>query len=138
MKTAFGAECSFYYEDFNRGRDVRECRLLRAAGGKWSYRLCQRCPVPRWQQSNSCAHLAPSGRVTPGFLGFGRRMLVNAWCDRAAAEVAEPEVGCGKCHLDNPVLQALHQRGRCSPPDELPGADSQPAAPRAIIPPAQF
>jgi len=108
MKTAFGVDCSYYYEDFHRGRDVRECRLLRATRENWSYRLCERCPVPRWQQSNSCAHLEYSGRATRGFLRLGRRMVVTAWCNRAAAEVVEPEVGCGQCHLDNPVLQALH------------------------------
>ena len=107
MKTAFGADCSYYYEDLHRGRDMRECRLLHATRENWSYRLCQRCPVPRWQQSNSCSHLLYSGRATRGFLGLGKRMVVSAWCDQAAVEVVAPEVGCGQCHLDNPVMQAL-------------------------------
>ena len=108
MKTAFGAECSYYYEDFHRGRDTCECRLLRSSSENWSYRMCKRCPVPRWQQSNSCAHLVYSGRATRGFVGFASRMVVSAWCDRAASQLDQPEIGCGQCHLDNPVLHALH------------------------------
>ena len=107
MKTAFGSECSYYYEDFHRGREMRECRLLRTTRENWSYRLCEHCPVPRWQQSNSCAHMAFSGHATRGFLGIGRRMVISVWCDQAAAKVDEPEIGCGKCHLDNPFLQVL-------------------------------
>jgi hypothetical protein len=44
-------------------------------------------------------------RVRPGLLGLGRRVIITASCTRSLSEVAEPEVGCGLCHLpeDSPA-----------------------------------
>ena len=30
MRTPAGKECRFYYQDYNRGRNVQECRLIKA------------------------------------------------------------------------------------------------------------
>jgi hypothetical protein len=99
VRTPAGSECPFYFEDFYRGRDKRECRLLPAsAQHRWSPDLCLRCPVPRIVLANACPHLVLEGRVVSGPLGIGRRMQIGASCTRTLAEVREPEIGCGHCH----------------------------------------
>jgi hypothetical protein len=105
MRTPFGQECRYYYQDFHRGRSVQECRLVEQAPEteKWSSDLCRDCPVPGILRANGCPHMRLEGRVVKGFLGFGRRMLVTAYCSRSGGAVAEPPVGCGQCHLDTPA-----------------------------------
>ena len=36
--------------------------------------------------------------VSPGLLGLGRRVDVRAECLLSLTDVAEPEIGCGRCH----------------------------------------
>jgi len=98
MITPAGTECRFYYEDFNRGRTVQECRLI--AGNpdsrEWRPSLCQTCPVPAILRANGCTHMSLEAWV-------GRRWLVlpqvrvRAFCTLTQQEVAEPMVGCGHC-----------------------------------------
>lgn len=54
--------------------------------------------VPRIVQANACPNLILHATVSPGVLGMGRRVEVRAECLLSLAEVAEPEVGCGRCH----------------------------------------
>ncbi len=100
MRTPFGAECPHYYGDFHRGRNVETCRLLGLGDGadKWRSSLCSKCAVPRLVMANACPSLRLHGRVSAGFLGFGRRMLITASCVRSGGAVVHPEVGCGLCH----------------------------------------
>ncbi len=99
MRTPAGSECPFYYEDFFRGRDKRECRLVApAAAHAWSPDLCALCRVPRIVLANACPRLVLEGRVVSGPLGIGRRMQIKASCTFTLAEVGEPEIGCGHCH----------------------------------------
>lgn len=109
MRTPYGQECRYYYQDFHRSRSVQECRLLEASptANDWSPDLCRDCPVPGILRANGCPHLQLAGRVAKGFLGFGRRMEVAAGCDRSGGAVAEPYVGCGQCHLDSSIAQLL-------------------------------
>lgn len=109
MKTPFGKECSYYYEDFNRGREIQRCDLLVSAGqgAEWQTSLCGKCPVPRIQQANSCKNLLMQGSVKRAWLGFSREMQVSCTCIKSLRDVPEPEVGCGECHADNPLIQAL-------------------------------
>ncbi|MFQ5407242.1 MAG: hypothetical protein ACE5FI_02325 [Anaerolineales bacterium] len=113
MQTPYGAECSYYYEDFNRGRNVQECRLAIKSGtaGNWAAGVCRDCPVPSIQRANSCEYLLLEGRVSKGFIGFGRRMTISTWCRKMECDVAEPEIGCGHCHGDNPLLAQLFGEG---------------------------
>jgi hypothetical protein len=104
MRTPYGVDCQEYYADFNRGRNIEECRLPRRDSSRWSRDLCRTCPVPRLRLANSCPHLVLTGRVDSGFLGLGRRMTVSASCPKAAGPVIEPAVGCGHCHDDLPPL----------------------------------
>ena len=105
MRTPFGQECRYYYQDFHRGRSQQECRLVEQAPDSetWQPELCRDCPVPGILRANGCPHLRLHGRVVKGFLGFGRRMTVTATCVRSDGPVAEPHVGCGQCHVDSPI-----------------------------------
>jgi hypothetical protein len=105
MRTPFGQECRFYYQDFHRGRSAQACRLVERnpTSEAWRPDLCRDCPVPGILRANGCEHLRLQGRVVKGFLGFGRRMLVTASCNRSGDVVEQPYVGCGQCHLDTPA-----------------------------------
>lgn len=109
MRTPFGSECRFYYEDYHRGRDTQECHLVQQSSsrGNWSSQLCKRCPLPIIQQSNSCDNMVLSGQVRNGFLGLMRSMKISSYCSKAGNNVEEPQIGCGQCHADNPILGAL-------------------------------
>ncbi len=104
MRTPYGAECRHYYGDFNRGRNIQECRLPRRDDAKWAPDLCRSCPAPRILLANACPHLTFSGRIERGLLGLNRRMTVTAHCTKSDGPVAEPAIGCGHCHEDLPPL----------------------------------
>ncbi|HJW83963.1 MAG TPA: hypothetical protein VJ754_06635 [Anaerolineae bacterium] len=111
MRTPFGQECRYYYQDFHRGRATQECRLVEQspASEAWQADLCRDCPAPGIVRANGCRHMRLEGRVVKGFLGFGRRMLVTARCDRSGGMVAEPHIGCGQCRLDSPAASIFGQ-----------------------------
>jgi hypothetical protein len=100
MQTPAGTECPYYYEDYFRGREKRECRLIarNPRSEPWTPGLCAGCPVPRIVVANRCPHLALEARVGRGFLGLSRRVEVSAVCSERLVPVAEPQVGCGHCH----------------------------------------
>lgn len=103
MRTPFGQDCKYYYADFHRGRDEQICRLAEAQtnGEPWRPELCRDCPVPGILRANACEHLVLTGRVVKGFLGFGRKLQVEANCTKSQRAVPEPHVGCGQCHADD-------------------------------------
>jgi hypothetical protein len=111
MRTPFGQECRYYYEDFHRGRSLQQCRLVERspASHDWTSNLCRECPVPGIERANGCPHLRLEGRVARGLLGFGRRMVITASCVRSGGPVAEPHIGCGQCHLESPIARLLDQ-----------------------------
>jgi len=99
MKTPAGSECPYFYGDYFRGRNVQECRLLKAAGLHWTPDLCKTCPVPGIARANACQYL----KLTPAVvrpLGalFQRRVKISAYCEKVKQDVSEPHVGCGECH----------------------------------------
>ncbi len=101
MRTPAGSECRYYFEDFFRGRETRECRLLPAVTAhEWRPALCARCPVPRILLANACPNLMLSGSVRSGWFGLGRHMVIGAACRKSGQSVREPEIGCGQCHLE--------------------------------------
>jgi hypothetical protein len=92
--------CEFYFADYFRGLDRQECRLL-ARGGRakdWTIELCHSCPSPRIRQANRCPDMILEARVAVGFLGWGRKVVVEAFCTRTMRDVTAPMVGCGECH----------------------------------------
>ena len=99
MRTPAGQECSYFYGDYYRGRNHEECRLLQAAGERWTPSLCTTCPVPEIQLANACEFLHLRGHVTrPLSAMFQRRVQVTAFCEKTERHVSEPHVGCGECH----------------------------------------
>lgn len=107
MRTPAGTECPYYFEDFHRGRDIQECRLIdkTPGGGTWEPQHCNNCPVPRIVRANACPHMVLEARAKSGLLGFGKRVEVSAMCTRSLEEVDEPEIGCGQCHRDLPPIE---------------------------------
>ena len=99
MRTPAGAECPYYFEDFHRGRNIQECRLIDGSnGGRWQPDLCGKCRIPRITMANACPNLILEARVRQGILGIGRGVDIQAYCKLSKTEVAVPEIGCGRCH----------------------------------------
>jgi hypothetical protein len=107
MRTPYGAECKFYYADFNRGRNLQECRLPGSDSDRWTPDVCRTCPVPKILQANACNHLTLTGKIERNLFGLGltRKMTVAASCRKATNPVTEPAIGCGHCHEDLPELK---------------------------------
>lgn len=99
MRTPYGQECGYYYEDFARGRSIRECRLLDPQGG-WEVALCKTCPVPGIQRANACPDMVLRGKVSSGFLGLARRVTVSTYCRRTNRSGFDAHIGCGECHKE--------------------------------------
>ena len=111
MITPAGAECRYYYEDYARGRDLQECRLIdqNPESEPWRPELCSSCPVPGILRANACPNLVLEGAVRKGFLGFGRKVKVSAVCSEYLVEVPEPHIGCGHCHEHRPGWELFRQ-----------------------------
>jgi hypothetical protein len=99
MRTPYGKECTYYYQDFGRGREIQECRLLGQSGG-WKPDDCKECPVPGILMANACPDMVIRGKVVTGLLGMGRRVRVTAYCRRSNRTGFDPHIGCGECHKD--------------------------------------
>lgn len=100
MRTPYGAECPFYYEDYHRGRQIQTCRLIERTpnGGRWKPYLCATCPVPRIVRANACPYMALEARVVKIWLGLREVVRPFALCTLRMTEVLRPEIGCGECH----------------------------------------
>jgi hypothetical protein len=113
MRTPDDIECSYYYEDFHRGRDVQECRLIAQTpnGGTWTPDLCSQCRVPRILMANACPNMVLEARAISRILGLYKRAQVTASCTRSLEIVNEPEIGCGQCHLTLPSFDISEEHG---------------------------
>ncbi len=100
MRTPYGKECKFFYDDYFRGRKTQECRLVQRNPNteSWFVSLCQTCPVPDILTANQCPNLRLRGKVGRGFLGLTKKVQVDAMCAKYTVEVTDPNVGCGHCH----------------------------------------
>ena len=106
MRTPAGKECKYFYGNYFRGRNVEECRLLKASGLEWAASLCSTCPVPAILQANACEFLQLHPAVTrPLDAFFQRRVQVTAYCEKTNRSVAEPQIGCGECHPLPPIFE---------------------------------
>jgi hypothetical protein len=101
MRTPAGVECKHYYEDFYRGREVQECRLLahNPQSEPWQPRLCKTCPVPSILRANACPNMVLEAWVGRRWLLI-RQVQIRAYCTFSKQQVADPFVGCGHCHED--------------------------------------
>jgi hypothetical protein len=104
MHTRYGKECSYYYEDFRRGRELQECRLLGNTAG-WKSALCKTCPMPGILLANACPDMALRGKIDPGFLGLGRRVTISTYCRRSSQSGFDPHTGCTECHK---IIKEIH------------------------------
>jgi len=96
MKTPAGKECKHYYEDYNRGRNIQECRLIKSNPNSLPWRPvdCSNCPVPDILNANASPRLELTLTVTTRLLGFGRKLDVEAFCDGEQITVEMAYTGC--------------------------------------------
>jgi len=107
MRTPAGKECRHYYEDFHRGRDLQECRLVQANPASMHWR-------PDILNANSSPDLQLQVTIKPRLLGLGRQVEVSASCLKHRIPIEDAFVGCPKCNAERPGLdifwQALEQQ----------------------------
>jgi len=111
MRTPAGTECKFYHEDFYRGRNLQECRLVKANSEsmRWKPVDCAHCPVPDILAANASPNLELKLTIQPRLLGLGRTMVVEAYCFRHHIPIEDPYIGCPKCIEDRPGLDLFRQ-----------------------------
>ena len=115
MKTPAGIECKHYYEDFHRGHNVQECRLIKQNRDSlpWHPGDCLKCPVPALLNANASPYLELKVTIKPRFLGMKRQPIVTATCTKHHTDIDDAFVGCSKCNAERPNLnlfwQALEQ-----------------------------
>ena len=109
MITPAGSECKHYYEDFNRGRAIQQCRLARLnpESRAWQPSDCAKCPVPAILRANGNPDMVLTLTIKSGFLGLVRRLDVRAMCSKHNIEIPEPPIGCPKCNAERPDLASL-------------------------------
>jgi hypothetical protein len=107
MLTPAGKECPHYYEDFHRGRDIQECRLVKDNPDSlpWRPKDCEHCPVPDIVRANASDDMRLTLTIRPILLGFGRQMKVEAWCEKHDIPIEDPYVGCPLDVEDSPALK---------------------------------
>lgn len=111
MRTPAGKECRHYYEDYNRGRNVQECRLARGNPYSlpWKPVDCFRCSVPAILYANASPDLELRLTIKPRLLGLGRTIEVEAWCARHRFPLEDPYLGCPECNTDKPGLDVFRR-----------------------------
>ncbi len=109
MKTPAGKECHYYYEDFHRGRNRQECRLLLHVSRQTAWRPsdCNRCPVPDILWANASPDLRLTATIDNGFFGIGRHVRVTAICSKHDTVIDDPFLGCRQCAKERPTLADL-------------------------------
>ncbi len=98
MRTPAGEECRYYYEDFNRGRETQECRLIgrNRDSDRWTPNLCTKCRVPEILRANGSPDLRLEATVGKRF-GLFRHVKVKAYCLRCINPIDDPILGCRTC-----------------------------------------
>jgi hypothetical protein len=100
MRTPAGRECRHYYEDFHRGRDKQECRLIKRNPNSlaWKPTDCQNCPIPDILNANASPNMELTLTVDTKMFGLRRTMNVTAHCTKHDIGIEDPYIGCP---LDN-------------------------------------
>ena len=98
MRTPAGTECRHYYEDFHRGRQTQECRLIlqNRHSLPWKPDLCAKCPVPTILRANGSPDLRLEATVRKRF-GLFRALTVEVYCLKHVCDVPDPIRGCPQC-----------------------------------------
>jgi hypothetical protein len=108
MRTPAGKDCKFYYQDFHRGRDLQECRLEKENPNseRWHPSDCEKCPVPDILWANADPDMQLKLTIKKGFLGFGRKVVIEATSRKDGQKIENPYVGRAD---DNPGLDIFRQ-----------------------------
>jgi len=111
MRTPAGKECRHYHEDFHRGRNIQECRLIKTNPDSLPWRPvdCSNCPVPEILNANASPYVDLVVTVKPRFLGLGRVLTVTASCAKHRISIEDPFTGCPKCNEERPGLDVFRQ-----------------------------
>lgn len=110
MRTPAGTECDYYYEDFNRGRSIQECRIPKNENSAhWKPEYCAKCQVPGILRANASPDLILELNIKQTLLGFGRKLEVRAWCRRHEVDIEDPYIGCPICAEERPGLNLFAQ-----------------------------
>ncbi len=98
MRLPDGRLCPYYYVERGRWHEGKpQCRLVKGETARhWKAELCATCPVPDIRRANACPHMHLHLRLRRFFLRRPR-LEVQATCDLGGS-VADPYVGCGRCH----------------------------------------
>lgn len=98
MRTPAGEECRYYYEDFNRGRQTQECRLIERDRESlpWTPDICGKCPVPSILRANGSPHLRLDLRIRKRF-GLLKTLDLHARCSKHDTPIEDPMRGCQRC-----------------------------------------
>ena len=109
MKTPAGKECPMYYADFHRGRHVQECRLVERNpdSAPWQPGDCTRCTVPEIVHANASKTMRLKLTIKSGILGLGRRLIIEAYCEKHGIVIDDPFVGCAQCNAERPGINAF-------------------------------
>ncbi|MBX3064279.1 MAG: hypothetical protein KF726_14980 [Anaerolineae bacterium] len=109
MKTPAGKECPQYYADFHRGRNIQECRLAsrNPESAPWRPADCTLCSVPDIVRANASPDMRLKLTIKSGFLGLGRRLIVEAYCEKHQLRIDDPFVGCPRCNAERPGSSAF-------------------------------
>jgi hypothetical protein len=111
MRTPSGKLCKHYFEDYHRGRDIQECRLIKEnpASYRWRPEDCQKCTVPSILDANASPNMELTLTIGSRLFGFGRKMTVTARCTRHNIPIDDPYIGCLKDIEDRPGLDLFRQ-----------------------------
>lgn len=113
MKTPAGTECKYYYQDFHRGREIQECRLAQRneESLEWQPSDCEKCIVPEILWANASPDLRLRVTIKKGLLGLGRRVEVQARCEKHNHLIEDPITGCQDCAAERPGLDVFFSGG---------------------------
>lgn len=111
MRTPAGKDCRFYYQDYNRGRNQHECRLIKGNRDSlpWQPKYCAQCPVPDILNANASPDLELTLTVRPRLIGLGRKLEISAFCIKHRIPIEDPYVGCPRCIAERPGLDVFKQ-----------------------------
>jgi hypothetical protein len=111
MLTPAGKECRHYYEDFHRGRNKQECRLIKQNldSLRWQPADCAKCIVPDILNANASASLELKVTVTSRFMGMRRELKVEAYCDGKSISIEKAYTGCDETRTNRPGLDLFRQ-----------------------------
>lgn len=113
MRTPAGKECPYFYANYKRGADRQECRLIEdnPDSARWHPNDCANCRVPEITAANASPNLMLKLTIKQGLLGLpiGRRLIIDARCDKHKVTISDAIVGCPQCNAERPGFDIFMQ-----------------------------